>query len=611
MIHSQFLTRFFTGFLIIIWCVSFLPISAKAAENELLVQWKDQPNSIKIISASDIPASNIDVILAELQINPAVRYVERNVSRSISVFPDDPYANLQYYLKQPSDADSDVGKAWNTTTGDSEIVVAVIDTGVQIDHPDLVDNMWTNQDEIPNNNIDDDNNGFIDDVSGWDFAGDDNDPTPSVDVENYSDTALLHGTHVAGIIGATGNNSIGGTGVNWEVSIMPIRAFDASGTSSISNLIASVEYARANGADIINMSYGGGSRSKLEREAITSAYEENIISIAAAGNSNTNLNIHPQYPACYSAVFGVSATDADDNKAAYSSYGDDCIDVAAAGSNILSTYYVNTAIGLVDEYGYLSGTSMATPIVSGIFALLYSYNDQRTVDEYARIIKQTAESIADDRLGSGRINAKLAMDALKKYDAMDITAYHNSNRKTSIARYTRTREVSPYFQWTTGNATTDLIGYYVYFGTDKKNPLTHGALRSSRTYSAYSVRGNEKMYRLRIAGLAEDSTTTPVQGFRYLVDTKIKRPTWNEAIATNDGIELSWHQANDEHAEGYHMYRAVDDETLFQKITSSLISEQRFLDITALPGHTYHYKVRSYDDIGNESILSTEYSLQL
>lgn len=598
-------------FLIIIWCVSVLPIPASAAENELLVQWKDQPDNIEIISISNDSPSNIDVALAELQINPAVAYVERNVSRSISVFPDDLYADLQYYLKQASDADSDVGKAWNTITGNSEIVVAVIDTGVQIDHPDLEQNIWLNVNEIPDNEIDDDSNGFIDDVSGWDFAGDDNDPTPSVDGANYTNTALVHGTHVAGIIGATGNNSIGVTGVNWDVRIMPIRAFDASGTSSVSNLIASVEYARANGADIINMSYGGGSSSKLEREAIDAAYEENIISIAAAGNSNTNLNKHPQYPACYSAVFGVSATDADDSKASYSSYGTDCIDVAAAGSNILSTYYVNTEIGLVDEYGYLTGTSMATPIVSGIFALLSSYNDQRAVDEYAQIVKQTAESIEDDSLGSGRVNAKLAMDALKEYDAMDITAYHNNNQKTSIARYTRTREVSPYFQWTPANSATDVIGYYTYFGESKKNPVTHGALRTNRTYSTSSVRGNEKVYRLRIAGLTEDSTTTSVQGFRYLVDTKIKRPTWNEAIATSDGIELHWYQATDEHAEGYHVYRAVDDETSFTKITASFVSEQRFLDVTVEPNHTYHYKVRSYDDIGNESTLSTEYSLQL
>ncbi|MDP3970476.1 MAG: S8 family serine peptidase [bacterium] len=578
-----------------------LVLAQSDVEKQLLVRWKGD---------GEIETINIDdpeVEISAYQINPLVDHVEQNVTRTLAVFPNDPSSGDQYYLKQDSDVDIDAGRAWNVTTGSNNVVIAVIDTGVDLDHPDLSGNIWVNTDEIANNGIDDDGNGYIDDVNGWDFVENDNDPNPTPTSFNYFSTVVVHGTHVAGIIGALGNNTLGVAGINWDVSIMPLRVFDDTGNSSTTDIVNAIEYAHANGARVLNMSYGGSSASVYELEAIRDAYDDGVISMAAAGNEGVNLNKYQLYPACYGLVLSVSATDNYDNRASFSNYGTDCVDVAAPGESILSTYYQNVGYGFLSYYGYLSGTSMSTPIVAGIAGLLLAVDDNLSVFTMRNLIIDSADNISDDTLGSGRVNAYQALLAEEELDAPDapvITAYHNSKKKKQIGKKTRTKDSHPYFTWKEPDSSSSIVGYYVYFGNRKKNPKKYGTLRTKRNYYPAGVRGNEKNYRLRIKAVDENNKLSKIATFKYISDTKVKRPTWDRITKNDAGLELRWYQEAGEYVMGYHIYRAVDGDKKFSKITSSRVMTKSFIDTTVEPGHIYKYKVRSIDDLGNESKLS-------
>ncbi|MGW8302199.1 MAG: S8 family serine peptidase, partial [Desulfobacterales bacterium] len=224
-----------------------------------------------------------------------------------------------------NDADIDAPEAWDVTTGSSAAVVAVIDSGVDVNHPDLQSNIWTNAGEIPDNGIDDDGNGYIDDVNGWDFYVNDNDPRD----------AHGHGTHVAGTIAAVGNNGIGIAGVSWSAKIMPLRFLDAWGSGTTANAIAAIEYANNMGADIINNSWGGGPYTQALKDAIDAS---DAVIVCAAGNSGRNNDGIAHYPSSYSStnIIAVAASNQDDQLAWFSNHGAVSVDVAAPGTNIYS-----------------------------------------------------------------------------------------------------------------------------------------------------------------------------------------------------------------------------------------------------------------------------------
>ena len=223
------------------------------------------------------------------------------------------------------DADIDAPEAWDVTTGSSAAVVAVIDSGVDVNHPDLQSNIWTNAGETPNNGIDDDGNGYIDDVNGWDFYVNDNDPRD----------AHGHGTHVAGTIAAVGNNGIGIAGVSWSAKIMPLRFLDAWGIGTTANAVAAIEYANNMGADIINNSWGGGPYAQALKDAIDAS---DAVVVCAAGNSGRNNDGIAHYPSSYSStnIIAVAASNQDDQLAWFSNHGAVSVDVAAPGTNIYS-----------------------------------------------------------------------------------------------------------------------------------------------------------------------------------------------------------------------------------------------------------------------------------
>ncbi len=293
-----------------------------------------------------------------LQNTPIVNYVEPNYLYKSQTLPNDPQFNKLWYLENigqsvngtlcKADADISVTDAWEIETGRHDLIIAVIDTGVAYDHPDLMDNVWINDNEIPNNGIDDDNNGYIDDLHGWDFVHDDNKPS-DYSTDLYGDG---HGTHVAGTIAAKGNNSLGVTGVMWQASIMPLQIFDLFKTGSflegliqLSNIIKSIEYAVENGAKIINCSFGGGPYSQFQYDIINYANQNGVLIVAAAGNDTNDNDSYPFYPASYDLpnIISVAATNEQDELANYSNYGLSTVDVAAPGghawpnANIYST----------------------------------------------------------------------------------------------------------------------------------------------------------------------------------------------------------------------------------------------------------------------------------
>lgn len=245
--------------------------------------------------------------------------------------------------------------AWNQTVG-GDVTVAVIDSGVAINHPDLQGNIWTNPGEIAGNGVDDENNGYVDDVHGWDFVASDSDPRD----ENG------HGTHVAGIIGARGDNHIGGAGVAYRVKLMPIRVLDSNAAGSTTAVALGVRYAVDNGARIINLSLAGPSGADDLKAAILYAQVKGAVVVVAAGNQSRSLSITPSFPASYllDNIVGVSATDETLGLADISNYGEGA-DIAAPGADILST-------SIDGGYEWRTGTSMATPAVAGTLALIAS-----------------------------------------------------------------------------------------------------------------------------------------------------------------------------------------------------------------------------------------------
>jgi hypothetical protein len=344
-----------------------------------------------------------------------------------SFLPNDYYYNQQWYLariKAPA--------AWEKINRSPDIIIAVVDAGVQTNHPDLKDNIWINEREVVGNKIDDDRNGFIDDINGWDFVQNIPDPSPKFD-DNWTESGISHGTMVAGIIAATGNNRQGITGLTWRAKLMSLRALNDRGEGRIGAVVRAIDYAVHNGADIINLSFVGFSYSQALQDAIQRAYDAGVIVVAAAGNEQSdgegyNTDKNPIYPACYDGkngenmVIGVAATDALDQKADFSSYGFKCVDIAAPGVSFFSTITYGGNPKERDKYydGFWSGTSMAAPVISGSLALIAEINPQLSPTEIVTVLLQSTDNISRlnptylSQLGSGRINLDRALSAAQE-----------------------------------------------------------------------------------------------------------------------------------------------------------------------------------------------------
>jgi serine protease len=331
-------------------------------------------------------------VVAAYQSQTNVEYAQLDYKIQIAATPNDTSYSSLYAMAKIS-----APQAWDTTTGSRSIIVGVIDTGVDYNHPDLAANIWRNTREIEGNGIDDDGNGYRDDVRGYDFANNDANP--------MDDNG--HGTHVAGTIGAVGNNGRGVTGVAWNVQIMPLKFLTASGSGSLSNAVLSVDYAVRNGAKILNNSYGGGGFFAPMNDAISRARAAGVIFVAAAGNEANNNDVNPAYPAGYNFdnVVSVAATDSNDRLASFSNFGATSVDIAAPGVGILSTTLNNT-------YSSFNGTSMASPHVAGAAALVWAANPSLTYSQVIQRLYVSADPVsglAGKVATGGRLNVGRAV----------------------------------------------------------------------------------------------------------------------------------------------------------------------------------------------------------
>lgn len=335
------------------------------------------------------PEVTADDAQATLEINGIVEEAERNYVLDLLGTPNDPLFSELWGLQQIEST-----QAWDESTGSEAITVAVLDTGMDLDHPDLAPNLVRNTGEIPGNGIDDDGNGFVDDVSGWDFAGNDNDP---------NDTHG-HGTHVAGTIGAVGQNGQGVVGVNWSVGILPLRVCSASGCTSTA-VAEGMLYAAEMGARVANASLGGVHPPlRSHQSAIAAMAEAGTLLVAAAGNSSSNNDSLPVYPASYEDdnVIAVASTSPGDGRSSFSNYGVTSVDLGAPGESILSC-----AVG--GGTTTMSGTSMASPHVAGAAALYLSASPETGIAGLRQRLLGAVDAVS--ALGSatatgGRLNLR-------------------------------------------------------------------------------------------------------------------------------------------------------------------------------------------------------------
>jgi subtilisin family serine protease len=340
---------------------------------------------------------------------PAVATLEPDRVFHAASVPNDPLFATQWNLLNVGTIGNDIqaAKAWGITTGSRSVVVGVVDSGIDITHPDLAANIWTNPGETPGNGIDDDHNGYVDDVHGWNF----------VDNTNNVADVYGHGTHVAGIIGAVGNNGTGVTGIDWQVSLMALKFQDSRGIGFTSSMLAALNYAtmmrRDRGINVVatNNSWETSSGpSMVVANAIRAQGHAGIMFVAAAGNNATNNDATPRYPGSYRLpnVITVAALNTTDSLASMSNYGATSVDLAAPGSLIQSTFPGGT-------YGILSGTSMAAPQVTGVVALLAAAKPGITVAEARTAILGSttpAASLAGKTVTGGRLNAGAALESL-------------------------------------------------------------------------------------------------------------------------------------------------------------------------------------------------------
>lgn len=331
----------------------------------------------------------------ELTLSGEIEYAEPDVKAYALSAPNDPLYGSQWAHQKVQSS-----KAFDISTGSQSVVVAMIDSGVDYTHPDIAPNMWINTKEVAGNGVDDDRNGYVDDIYGYDFANNDSNP---MDDDG-------HGTHTAGTVGARGGNGKGISGHSPIVKIMALKFLAKSGAGDVSAAVRAIDYAVKNGAKIMNNSWGSNVTSRTLSDAIIRARNAGVLFVAAAGNSAENNDVSPSYPANYpyDNVISVAASTSGDTLAEFSSYGATKVHIAAPGQGILSTLPGAT-------YGSADGTSMAAPLVSGVLALMIARRPDLNYLQIRQALLSnvdTLSSLSGKVSTGGRINAYKALNAI-------------------------------------------------------------------------------------------------------------------------------------------------------------------------------------------------------
>ncbi len=471
-----------------------IPLTAQGRQITLELERLDKTEVVKGLRLARVDPELTFQAIAALTSRSDVVYAEPNYKRYKEAVPNDPRYNEQWNLKNSNTIGSGVAgadikaeQAWNVTKGSRGVVVAVIDEGIDVSHPDLQPNIWTNPAEIAGNGIDDDANGFTDDVNGFDFLH--NDASVYDGPGSNPDGSVIdeHGTHVAGIIGAAGNNGIGVAGVNWEVSVMSLKFLGPDGGTS-ADVIKAFSYVRmmrelwisSNGTKganirITNNSYGDLSFSQAEVDAIQSLNDAGILFVAAAGNDSLNNSQIGHYPASYDLpnIISVASTTRDDKLSTFSNYGWSNVHLAAPGSSVLSTIPGNT-------YAAKSGTSMASPHVAGAAALVLSQHPGFTTNRLrASLIFAGAElsSLIGIVETGNRLDAASTLQNANETDSLAPSPITDLQVVSTVGRTVTLRWTSPGDDGSSGRAvlnemrfTDQSSGKKYFIGTAKPAP---------------------------------------------------------------------------------------------------------------------------------------------
>ncbi len=456
----------------LVFAAAILPGASRAdyAKDEIIVKYKQgvetkgemRVKSLGVASVRDIgrtsmkrvklPKSvSVEAAIQKLKNDPSVEYVGPNhILHIASVFPNDDifvngYEDWIYgdYIPQwglyneGSRADIHAPEAWSITTGSPNVPIAIIDTGCDYTHPDLAAKIWTNPREVPNNGIDDDHNGFIDDTMGWDFVNSDNDPMDdNVDPYGFG-MKLFHGTFTSGVAAAETNNSIGMAGVAWGCPIVPIKVMAADGSGLESDVAAGVTYAVDMGIKVLNMSLAGTDDVPALKNAVDYAWQHGALCICASGNEGVSTDM---YPACYSTALAVGASNESDQRCTATDWGDggsnygSYLDVVAPGTKIIGP----SSMLEPQTYYYNDGTSAAAPFVSGTAALLWSAHPEWTNQKVFLQLTRTADDISpagwDQYTGFGRINAYRALtESVTQINTIDGAKKATAGSSVSLA----------------------------------------------------------------------------------------------------------------------------------------------------------------------------------
>jgi len=523
-----------------------------------------------------------------------VKYIEPDYAVQGMLAPNDPRYSDLWGLNNIGQtggaADADIGapEAWDVSIGSSNVVVAVIDSGVDYNHADLKANMWINAGEKPGDGKDNDGNGYIDDVYGYDFYNNDANP-----MDDHS-----HGTHCSGTIAAVGNNGIGVVGVNWAAKIMALKFLSSSNSGYVSGAVAAIQYVtnmKNRGVNVIAMSnsWGTSSYSISLKNALTSADDAGVLCIAAAGNYGRNNDASPFYPASYDlpGVISVAATSHNDSLASFSSYGPTSVDLAAPGVSILST----TPGG---GYGYKSGTSMATPHVSGAAALIKACFPGLTHIGIKNSILSSVDykaNLEGKTLTSGRLNVS---NALGEEPA-------SPTPPTNLVATAGDQQVSLDWDDSGGSLT-----YNVYRRTidgEFSDPIATWVSESTYVDLVAEI-GTTYYYvvtALNAAGI-ESGHSNEVSAIPTGVNIP-EPPTGLTASAGDQQVGLDWN--NHSEAVTYNVYRSTTSRNGYSSIAAA-VAESSYTDKAVENGTTYYYVVTACyaSEADNTSDQESEYS---
>jgi|YNPNPStandDraft_1061719.scaffolds.fasta_scaffold22541_2 subtilisin family serine protease len=532
-----------------------------------------------------VPAHRMAMALSDLQEDPAVVFVEPNGVMEGTWEPNDPYYNDPGKVYAPQQIRANL--AWDVVRGSGNVVVAVVDSGVDFNHPDLVGTLWLNPREIAGNGLDDDGNGYVDDVDGWDFVNGDNLPADD----------LGHGTHVTGILAAATNNGIGIAGIAGGVKVLPVKVLNSNNRGTWADIAQGIVYAADMGVRAINLSLGATTSSLTVQEAVRYAQSKGVLVVAAAGNNGAEQLF---YPAAYEGVVAVAGTAYGNTRWSLSNYGS-FIDIAAPAGTVYSTYW-QASTG--STYQFLSGTSMATPAVVGVAALLWSLNPALTASEVADILMQSAMDLGDP-----------GWDIYYGHGQVDAYAAALQAQSTLPGRETLAGVV-----WMDLNGdgqrqpgeTTGLPGVPVYLSSAQGAPLAQTTTDNSGAYAFTELKAGSYILQVRapdgyINTTPTTRTVTVGQGQAAQADFGFVAPTalyvqYLDVKPGQGGLEVEWAVSGAVPELGWYVLRSEGDLTEARRISPEPILGvpagadvvvYRFVDSQALSGHRYWYWVQN------------------